>query len=59
MEDGLTGGVPCPGQSVVRDGYLITGEGPGAAFPFGLALIEALCGAEAAQKVRHAACYRG
>ena len=59
MEDGLTGGVPCPGQQVVRDGYLITGEGPGAAFAFGLTLVEALCGAEAAQKVRHAACYRG
>ena len=59
MEDGLTGGLPCPGQSVVRDGMLITGEGPGAAFSFGLALVEALCGTQTAQQVRHAACYRG
>lgn len=58
MESGLTGGVPCPGEQTVRDGRLITGEGPGAAFPFGLALVEALCGKETADKVAQDACFR-
>lgn len=36
--------VPC-----VRDGKLITGASAGCALPFGLMLVEALCGAEAAK----------
>ncbi len=38
--------VPC-----VRDGKLITGTSAGCAIPFGLALVEALKGAETAQKI--------
>lgn len=37
---------------VVRDGNLITSRGPGTAAEFSLALIEALSGAEAAEKIR-------
>ena len=57
MEDGLTGGVPCPGQAVVVDGKLVTGEGPGSAFPFGLTLVRLLRGEAAEQQVRHAIHY--
>lgn len=35
----------------VRDGKIITGRAAGAAFDFGLALIEALCGNEVSRKV--------
>ena len=37
--------------AVVRDGKLITGASAGCAIPFGLALVEALKGAEMAQKI--------
>ena len=40
-----------PGAQVVRDGRLITGEAPGAAMAFGLALLEALKGPETAAAV--------
>ena len=43
-----------PGQAVVRDGKLITGTSAGCAIPFGLALIEALCGADTAKTVADA-----
>lgn len=46
------------GQSVVEDGRIITGEGPGAAFDFGLKLAEVLKGAGAAKQVSHDACWR-
>lgn len=36
---------------VVVDGKLITSRGPGTAFEFGLALVEALCGADKAAEV--------
>lgn len=39
----------CP---TVTQGRLITGKGPGAAFDFGLALVEALAGPDAAAQVR-------
>lgn len=54
MEDALTkaGAVPVMDQSVVADGRLVTGRGPGSAFDFGLALAEVLAGAEAADQVR-------
>ncbi|GIW72710.1 MAG: 4-methyl-5(B-hydroxyethyl)-thiazole monophosphate biosynthesis protein [Planctomycetota bacterium] len=38
-------------EPVVRDGNLITSRGPGTAFAFALALVEALCGAERAAAV--------
>lgn len=42
----MVAGAPC-----VRDGRVITGTSAGCAIPFGLALIEALKGKEAAKKV--------
>ena len=38
--------------AVVTDGKLITGTSAGCAIPFGLALVEALKGKEAAETVR-------
>ncbi len=38
-------------RPVVRDGNLVTSQGPGTAFPFALTLVEALLGREAAEKV--------
>lgn len=46
------------GHSVVADGRFITGEGPGAAFDFGLKLVETLKGDAAAKQVSHDACWR-
>lgn len=46
------------GQSVVADGTFVTGEGPGAAFEFGLKLVEVLKGADAAKQVGSDACWR-
>ena len=46
------GAVPVMEQSVVAQGRLITGRGPGAAFDFGLARVEAVAGAGAAEQVR-------
>lgn len=39
------------GAAAVRDGRLITGTSAGCAIPFGLALVEALCGKEAANTI--------
>ena len=54
MEDELSaaGAVPQMDRPVVAEGSLITGRGPGAAFDFGLALVEALAGAETAEQIR-------
>ena len=41
-----------PDAACVRDGKLITGTSAGCAIPFGLALIAALKGQEAAEKIR-------
>lgn len=38
-------------ERVVRDGNVITANGPSSAIPFGLALVEALCGKETADQV--------
>lgn len=58
MEAGMTGAQAQKRQSVVVDGDIVTGEGPGAAFDFGLKLVEALKGADAAKQVAHDACWR-
>lgn len=58
MEAGMTGAQAQKGQSVVVDGDIITGEGPGAAFDFGLKLVEVLKGAETMQQVAGDACWR-
>ena len=39
-------------EPVCRDGRLITGKGPGAAIEFALALVEALSGADLANRLR-------
>ena len=44
---------------VVADGRIITAQAAGAAFLFGLKLVEALKGPEAAEKVRGGVLYRG
>lgn len=57
MEEGLTNAQAKMDQSVVVDGKIITGRAAGSAFDFGLALIEALSGKAAAEKVRDAVHY--
>lgn len=58
MEAGMAGAQAQTGRSVVVDGDIITGEGPGAAFDFGLKLVETLKGADEAKKVASDACWR-
>ena len=50
-EGGMGKAEMIPDAPCVRDGKLITGTSAGCAIPFGLALIEALKGADAAQAV--------
>ena len=58
MEEEMGSAVVQKGARVVADGRIITGEAAGSAFDFGLALVEALRGAEAARQVRHEVHYR-
>ena len=58
MEAGMEGALPQKGQSVVVDGKFVTGEGPGAAFDFGLKLVEVLKGTETMKQVAGDACWR-
>ena len=51
-EDGM-GNANIVSAACVRDGKLITGASAGCAIEFGLALVEALKGAEAANKIAH------
>ena len=57
-ENTMQGADAQKGCSVAVDGTVITGEGPGAAFDFGLALVEALKGADVAKQVASDACWR-
>ena len=50
MESYLIGAV-CEKQAVVRDGNLITSQGPGTAMLFALALVEALCSGEVHRQI--------
>lgn len=59
MEDGMSGAVMQPSVPFVVDGHIITGEAAGAAFPFGLKLVELLRGSETAQKIKDAVHYHG
>ena len=61
MEGALAaaGAVPLMEQSVVTEGRLVTGRGPGSAFDFALALVEVLAGTAAADQVCAALHYRG
>ena len=53
-EKELRGAKLVPDAGVVRDGTVITARGAGAAFPFGLALLEAISGKEKADEVASA-----
>lgn len=57
MEDKM-GNAKMQKKSTVTDGKLITGRAAGSALDFGLALITALKGAPAAEKVAHGVVYR-
>ena len=50
--DRLVGAEYCAGEKVVREGKIITAQAAGAAFEFGLALIEALVDEATAQRVK-------
>jgi len=50
-EDGMGKALMLEGKAAVRDGLVITGTSAGCAIPFGLVLIEALRGAEAAEAI--------
>ena len=50
-EDGMGSAVMQAYKAAVRDGKIITGTSAGCAIPFGLALIEALKGADMAEKI--------
>lgn len=52
------GAVPMMDRSVVTEGRLVTGRGPGSAFDFALALVEVLAGTAAADQVCAALHYR-
>lgn len=49
-----TGAVPCMSEPFVVEDHLITGRAAGSSFEFGLALLSALAGPEAAQRVKDA-----
>ena len=51
MEDHLTGAEPA-GKRVVKDGNIITSQGPGTAMYFALAITEELCGEAVAEDLR-------
>ena len=51
-EDGMGDAVMVPDAAAVRDGRLITGTSAGCAIPFGLELVKALKGENAAETVR-------
>ena len=46
-------------ESVVVDGNVVTGQGLGATIPFALELAKILVGAEEAERIKKAICYRG
>ncbi|MBR5229659.1 MAG: DJ-1/PfpI family protein [Firmicutes bacterium] len=51
MEANLKGAVPV-NEKVVKDGNIITSQGPGAAMYFALAIVEEFCGKAAAEDLR-------
>ena len=59
LEDGMGSAVVKKGERVVADGRIITGEAAGSAFAFGLKLVEALKGPDAAGRVRKSVHYHG
>ncbi len=57
LEDQLSGALAQPGQKVVCDGSVTTGQGPGAAMEFALVLAARIAGTDAAEAVREAMHY--
>jgi 4-methyl-5(b-hydroxyethyl)-thiazole monophosphate biosynthesis len=51
MEEHLTGAEPA-GKRVVKDGNIITSQGPGTAMEFALAIVEELCGSQVSEDLR-------
>lgn len=51
FEEKLTGATVTM-EPAIQDGYVITGRGMGTAIPFGLKLIQVLCGVEKAEEVK-------
>ena len=58
FEDQLEGADYRADEQAVTDGNIITGRGPGAAFDFGFALVEKLCGAELVDELKNAMCIK-
>ena len=58
FEDKMAGAV-VTGEPVAVAGRIITGQGLGAAIPFALELVKVLAGAEEAQRIAKAICWRG
>ena len=57
LEELMGSAVVQKGSTVVVDGHIVTGEGPGSAFPFGLKLVEILRGSVAAAQLIHGTHY--
>ena len=55
FETQLTG-AKISASSVVQDEFIITAKGAGVAVPFGLKLVEVLCGADRAEKISASIC---
>jgi DJ-1 family protein len=51
-------GADCTGETVVVDGNLITGKGPGAAMEFALTVVGKLCGTEKVAELEEAMCIK-
>lgn len=56
--EGVMDGAELTGESVVTDGNIITGQGLGASFDFSFELVTILVGAETADQIKRAICYR-
>ena len=54
----MEGAKHCPDEPFVVDGNVITGRGAGAAEQFAMAMVEYLCGAETAAKIKEATVQR-
>lgn len=56
--EGQMAGAILTGESVVTDGNMITGQGLGASFDFAFELVTILAGAEKAEQIKKAICYK-
>ncbi|MBQ6440676.1 MAG: DJ-1/PfpI family protein [Mogibacterium sp.] len=56
--EGVMYGAILTGESVVKDGNVITGQGLGASFDFAFELVRVLVGEEMVEQIKKAICYR-